>query len=315
MQILIVGAGAVGQVYGRHLAAAGHAVTFFVKPAHAAALQAGLALHRLGLRRVYSQHWHGYAVLDAVAAVAAQRWDQVWLCVAADALAAPLTTAVLGAVGPATVVCLQPGPESVQRVQAALPPGAALVQGLITFISYASPLPGTPGPEGLAYFLPPLLPGLFSGPPEPTAAVVAALRRGGMAARAVRQLAAAAGAGEALLIPLVAALEVHGWTLRGFAGSPAFALGRAAAGEVLALLAATRGLRPGPYRALLSAPVSRLWLALAPRLLPLPLEPYLRVHFSKVGQQTRDLLEGYAALGARQGLSVTHLRELRSRLP
>lgn len=51
MNILVGGAGAVGQVYGRHLARAGHAITFFAKPAHRAALEEGMPLHRLGWLR------------------------------------------------------------------------------------------------------------------------------------------------------------------------------------------------------------------------------------------------------------------------
>lgn len=315
MHILIVGAGAVGQVYARHLAAAGHAVTFFVKPAHAAALAQGLHLHRLGYLRRRSETWQGYEVITSVEAVAARPWDQIWLCVAADALTAPLTQAVLAAAGAATVVCLQPGPESAGQVRAALADPAQMVQGLITFISYQSPLPGQPGPQGMAYFLSPLAPGLFSGEPARTATVVRALRQGGMAARRVRHLDEATSGSEGLLIPLVAALEVNGWRLGNFAGSPAFALGRAAARETLELLAADRGARIMAQKLLLTPPASRALLFLAPRLLPLALEPYLHFHFAKVGRQTRLMLDGYIAIGERQGLPVAHLRELRSCLP
>lgn len=314
MNILIVGAGAVGQVYARHLAAAGHSITFFAKPVHAAALQDGLALHRLGWLRQHSEVWRGYQIVSDVAQVAGQAWDQVWLCMAADALHSALTQDVLGAVGNAAVVCLQPGPESADLVRAALRDPAQLVQGLITFISYQSPLPGRTGPQGMAYFSSALAPALFSGEQVHVTAVVDALRQGGMAARRVKDLDRAAGAGEGLLIPLVAALEQAGWRLRGFIGSAAFERGRAAALETLAVLAATRGARTGLERLLLSRPGSRLLLTLAPKLLPLALEPYLEYHFSKVGQQTRQMLDSYIALGEGQRLPVARLRELRSRL-
>jgi 2-dehydropantoate 2-reductase len=314
MNILVVGAGAVGQVYARHLAAAGHTVTFFVKPAHAPALASGLALHRLGHFRRHSETWRDYRLITSTAEIAAQAWDQVWLCMAADALRSPLTTAVLAAVGAATVVCLQPGPESADSVRAQLADPAQLVQGLITFISYQSPLPGQPEPQGMAYFLSALAPGLFSGEAAQVEAVVQALRAGGMAARPVKNLDAAASGGEGLLIPLIAALEQNGWRLRGFAGSDAFARGREAAREALAILAADRGARVAPQRLLLRSAASRALLFLAPKVLPLALEPYLRQHFSKVGAQTRLMLEGYIALGERHALPVGHLRELRSRL-
>ncbi|MDF2446753.1 MAG: ketopantoate reductase [Moraxellaceae bacterium] len=313
MKILVVGAGAVGQVYAKHLAMA-HAVTFFVKPAHADSLAAGLALHRLNYLQHNSVLWKDYRVVTTVAEIAAQAWDQVWLCMSADALQSPLSREVLAAVGRATVVCLQPGPDSAALVRAALPDPAQLVQGLITFIAYQSPLPGRPGPAGMAYFHSRLAPGLFSGAPDRVDAVVQALRTGGMAARRVASLDEAAG-GEGLLQPLVAALEVNGWRLHGFARTPAFRLGRAAALETLAILAADRGAKVLPMRLALLPLASRVLFFLAPKVLPLALEPYLEFHFSKVGVQTRQMLEGYIALGERHGLPVGRLRELRSALP
>lgn len=314
MRILVVGAGAVGQVYGRYLARAGHEVTFFVKPAHAPALADGLTLIRLGYFRQTPDAWRDYRVVTSPAAVAAGRWDQVWLCMSADALQAPLTGEVLAAVGAATVVCLQPGPDSAAFVRATLVDPAQLVQGLITFIAYQSPLPGLPGPAGIACYQSALAPALFSGDRMRVEAVVKALRAGGLPARAIASLDEAAG-GEGLLQPLVAALEVNGWRLGGFAASPAFRLGREAARETLAILAADRGAKVAPMRLALHPAVSRLLLFFAPRVLPLALEPYLAYHFSKVGVQTRLMLEGYIALGERHGLPVGHLRELRSALP
>lgn len=314
MQVLIVGAGAVGQVYGRHLAAAGHDVTFFVKPRYAADCAGGMALHRLTHFRVRSEVWRDYRVISTLEEVAAGRWEQIWLCIASDALRSPLATDVLALAGTATVVCLQPGPEDGDRISAQLTDPAQMVQGLITFISYQSPLPGRAGPQGMAYFLSALAPGLFSGEASRVQAVVQALKQGGMAARTVNDLDEAAGGAEGFLIPLVAGLELHGWRLSGFARSPAFALARAAALETLAILAVARGARVGPQRLLLSRPATRVLLFMAPKVLPLALEPYLEYHFSKVGVQTRQMLESYIAMGQHQALPVEHLQELRAGL-
>ena len=51
-----------------------------------------------------------------------------------------------------------------------------------------------------------------------------------------------------------------------------------------------------------------------PRVLPLELEPYLEYHFTKVGQQTRDMLDSYIRLGRQHGLPVAQLQQLRSGL-
>lgn len=314
MQLLLVGAGAVGQVYGRHLAAAGHDVSFFVKPAHRAALEQGMPLHHLGRLRTRSEVWKDYSLLSDVTEVAARRWDQIWLCTSSDALRTSLMQQLLAAVGQATLVCLQPGPEDAALVREQLPEPAQLVQGLITFISYQSPLPGKSGPEGIAFYLPPFAPALFSGEKARVQPVVNALREGGMSARAVENLHAAAGGADGLLIPLVAALELHDWKLAGFAGSAEFALGSDAARETLDILAREQGARVGATKLVLQPLLSRSLLTLAPHALPLDLETYLQYHFSKVGVQTRQMLETYAAIGERHGLLVIRLHELRHRL-
>src|SRR6218665_2526920 len=245
MQLLLVGAGAVGQVYGRHLAAAGHDVSFFVKPAHVAALASGMPLHRLGHIRKHSEVWTGYKLVTDLDAVAAQKWDQVWLCTSSDALRTPLMQELLTRVGNATLVCLQPGPEDAALVREQLADPTQLVQGLITFISYQSPLPGESEPDGISFYLPPMAPALFSGSEVRVQPAVQALKKGGMSARAVPDLHVAAGGADGLLIPLVAALELHNWQLAGFAGSEAFALGSDAARETLDILAREQGARTG----------------------------------------------------------------------
>ena len=314
MNILLVGAGAVGQVYGRHLARAGHRVTFFVKEKHASALADGLPLHRLGHLREQHEVWRDYAVISSVQALAASAWDQVWLCMASDALRSPLSQQVLGAVGNATVVCLPPGPEDMTYVRSLLPSVATLVQGLITFISYQSPLPGREGPAGIAYFVSPLAPGLFSGPRVAVQSVIEALQAGGMAARQVADLEGASAGSEAVLQPLVAALEQHDWKLTGFGNSPVLARGREAGREALDILARDRGAKVALQKMLLTPLANRLLLLVAPKVLPLELEPYLEYHFTKVGQQTRDMLDSYIHLGERHGLPTDNLRQLREGL-
>ena len=47
MRALIVGAGAVGQVFGHHLAKAGAEVSFLVKPKYVAECERGFMLYKL----------------------------------------------------------------------------------------------------------------------------------------------------------------------------------------------------------------------------------------------------------------------------
>lgn len=313
MKILIAGAGAVGQVYGWHLRAAGHEVAFFVKPRYLNEVGAGLTLHRLG--RKQPQHWPAPRALGDVEAVAAEHWDQVWLTFASDALRGDLARALMAAAGDATVVCLQPDMEDGAFVKAHVPAPGQVVQGLITFISYQSPLPGQPGPEGVAYYVPPLAPGLFAGEPARVEAVVEALRAGGLAARAVPDFARAAGAAPALLQPVIAALEASGWSIASLMAAGNLKLGLAAAGEALAVAKRETGAAAGPLRLLLRPWAWHALLPMIRRVLPLPLEPYLHYHFAKVGTQTRQMLDTYIRLGAGYGQKTDALRELRAALP
>jgi hypothetical protein len=160
MRALIVGAGAIGQVYGRHLQAGGAQVGFLVKPAHADEARSGFTLYplnRRASRRAQPERLTGFEVLTDAAAVAGQRWDQVYLAVSSPALrAGDWFARLVPAIGPATLVLLQPGPVDRAFVLRALPPGQ-IVDGAITAVSYRAPLPGEVFPRpGVAYWFPPL---------------------------------------------------------------------------------------------------------------------------------------------------------------
>ena len=50
-------------------------------------------------------------------------------------------------------------------------------------------------------------------------------------------------------------------------------------------------------------------------MIPLPLEIYLREHFTKVGEQTREFVAGYIARGREAGLTTEALEQLTAVLP
>ena len=200
MRVLIVGAGAVGQVYGLALQRGGAEVAFYVKPQHAEEARAGFALYRLNRGKSPEPiRFDGFGVLTSIPEVRAQPWDQVWLAVSTPALRGSWFDEIAAATGNATVVCLQPGPEGQGRATQAA--GNRVVTGIITFIAYQAPLPREtriPSP-GIAFWFPPG-PSPFAGPDSgPNAgpnsgpnsrcrAVVDALIRGGCPAKAVREV-------------------------------------------------------------------------------------------------------------------------------
>ncbi len=181
MRCLLVGAGAVGQVYGYHLQRGGADVAFLVKPKHAEATRRGFVLYPLKKKRVREPvHFTGFDVLTDVAEVGEQSWDCVILCVSSTALRAGDWLAELAAViGDATLVTLQPGPDDYAFVTERVP-AERVVAGLIGLCSYAAPLPGEDVPEpGTAYWMPGFMRCPMSGPPERVKPIARALRRGG----------------------------------------------------------------------------------------------------------------------------------------
>ena len=78
MRVLIVGAGAVGQVFGRHLQKGGAETVFLVRPKYVQHTAAGTVLHRLGwLRSVEDQAWTPDAVVGDPSELEGA-FDQVW---------------------------------------------------------------------------------------------------------------------------------------------------------------------------------------------------------------------------------------------
>jgi 2-dehydropantoate 2-reductase len=317
---LLVGAGAVGATYGHHLARGGVSVDFFVRPKYAAEVAAGLDLWRYGLfGRPRHERFVPHGVVTTAEEVAARRYDQVWLCVASPALRGPWLSELLRACGDATIVLLTPGIEDRTLVSAHVPE-ARIVTGLITLIAWAAPLPGERLPEGAsgtAFLLPPLAPIPFSAQGNGADAAAKGLRTGGCPAVVLDTPDAVPLRGaiaSSALIPLIAALEVSRWSLAGLRRAPHLVGALAAIREAQAIGAHAFGARPPWLGRLLTPWFTRLVIAAAPRVAPFPLEIYLRKHFTKVGEQTRLMLDTSIRRGRAAALPVDALTTLRSAL-
>lgn len=316
MRALVVGAGAVGQAYGRHLVRGGAQVSFLVKPKHAAECRAGFilyALNRPRRKRAEPERFDTFGVLTSEEQVAQASWDAVFLAVSSTALREGTWFARLAAViGDATVVLLQSGPLDrafvLERV-----PAERLVQGIITLLSYRAPLPGeTRFPaSGVAYWFPPFTPSLMSGSDARLLPVLRTLQAGGLPVRRHADIASTADFPTAILMPLLAVLEAAHWSFRELRQGERLRQAARAGREALAVLARRLGRRPpAPLRLLEHPLVVRAVLRLAPLVMPLDVQTYLRVHFTKVGDQTRDFLRTYVSLGRSQGQPIGELSQL-----
>jgi len=315
-RVLLVGAGAVGQAYGFHLQQGGTRVAFLVKPKYAEAARAGFSVYPLNTKagkRREPTPFSGFEVLTDTAEVAAARWDQVWLCLSSTALRAAWFDALCGAIGEATLVSLTPALDDHAYVTARYPEDR-VVSGMINMISYQAPLPGEEVPEpGVAYYRPGKNP--FSGPDDArVAGVVDALSAGGWKAKRIKDAARPANFGSAMMMPTLVALELSGWSFAAVRKSPHLKAAVGASREAMRVVAAYRR-ESRPLSRLVMRPwILRLLTRLAPRVLPLDVETYLRYHFEKVGDQTAFMLERYATLGGEHGVPTPTLNTLRRAL-
>lgn len=324
-RILVVGAGRVGQVYGHHLAQGGAAVTVLVRSRHAEEARAGYRLHRVGLTGARTPSSFRPDVVTSIEEIArAQRFDEVWLCVATTSLEEGWLREVASATRDATIVSVQPGLGVKQRLERAIEP-ARVVMGVVAFLAWETPLPSSDDPRelaaehepGTAYLVPPLEPISISGTSERRALrVIDGLRAGGLAARLVADAETELVFSTAMLMPLVASLELAGWSLSALSADTSLAtLATHAAEEALAVSQAETG-RDAPLSSRLArSPLLVRWGArLAPIVAPLDLETYLRAHFTKVGAQTRALLAGYVERAPRHDLPNGAVESLLCRL-
>jgi ketopantoate reductase len=316
MNVLIVGAGAVGQVYGRHLQLGGADVSFYVKEKYVETCSAGFDLQVLNASGRGSYRFEGAGVVTDPEAVTATRWDQVWLCISATALRGPWLEPFLKAIGEATLVAMQPGLDD-RAFLAEQIADDQIVQGMISMVSYQAPLAGEDREPGVAYWFPPLSPSPFSGPnAERVQAVVDGLKAGKCPAKVHANASLEAARGSAILMPHLAALELEAWSLKGLRKSERLAIATAASKEALATVAAyTETAVPGLMSCLVRPCLMGLVLGIAPTATPFPLEVYLKYHFTKVGDQTRFMIETYIETGKKHGLESPNLATLLASLP
>ena len=314
MNILIVGAGAVGQVYGHHLSKSGDSVTYYVRPKYRASVESDLRLHQTSYFGTSEQSLSPEDVMASLDEVRSKPWDEVWLTVSSTALDGAWLAPLLQAANPSTVVTLQPGLATKQKITPALG-HANLVSGAIAFLAWQVPLPGHSEPnEGVQYWFPPLSKSPFSGPSEPTQSIVNRLTRGGCPARTTLDASMWASTPSAMMMPLIAGLQLEAWSLSQFRNSVTLETSVRAAREALTVTKAHYK-TPNPKSAWwLSRMLMRVILWLASRCAPFDLETYLAYHFTKVEDQTRALLGEYIATARVQEVPSEALQRLHQAL-
>jgi 2-dehydropantoate 2-reductase len=316
-KVLLVGAGAVGQVYGYYLSRAGADITFLTKEKYAVAARDGFRLYRIPGFRLSGKGelrapipFDSFQVITRIEEVAAGQWDQVYLCMSTPALRSGWFPEFAGALNPETTLVLLPDGLEVREYVALHFPAERLVSGNVGFSSYSAPLPGetaSAGP-GTAYWL---AAPAFSGPNGRADAVVALLRRGDFPAQCVPDVRAMAAVGESIAGMVVAALPIASWSFSSLARDHALLRATcAAARQTLAVSERMLHARVGAARLFLRPFLLRWALRIVPFLAPYLIEPFFRFHFTKVGDQIILTLETYARLARQLGLPADAIERL-----
>jgi len=314
MNVLVVGAGSVGQVYGYHFQRGGAEVAFFVREKYAEDARKGFdlyALNRPGGREA-PVHFDGFDVFTDMAEATKRSWDIVVLCLPAPALRQGTWFDELArGLGDATLVNLTPGIDDYRWIAERVPE-AQVVTGLIGLSSWPGPLPGATLPNpGTVYWVPPFTKMAFSGPKDRTRKTRDALDAGGLPSKVIDDTRAQMAFEGPAFQFFVAALELGHWKFREVRdNSELLALSHRATREAFVVAAERIGKKPPLNVRIMHPWVLRLTTRAARYVAPFDMELFLEKHFSKVGTQTTLGLTTLIELAESQGNPAHAMKEL-----
>lgn len=342
-RILVVGgAGAIATTLAFHLSSAGADVYQLVRPGRVESLQAagGIDMQRVCLTdamRTESRapierfRWGRGTILTEEQAAIAPPFDfalvtpSVPKLIASSDGAAMLQRLAAGSCHSATFVIIRVGPRNRDQVaEAAGLPTRQIVEVTMTAVAWSAPLPGetfsrlAPAlrrpsqphqPRPVAYWLPASIP--VCGEPARAAAVARLLSASRVPAHVSSSLAVDSAL-NALIIPLLLLLELHGWSFRAVRHSGRVHRAISAGREAAAVVGRQAGSR---WLGLATAAAAWVvvWgaLVVAPLVTPFDLEAFFRAHFGgKMVAQTALLAEEAVEAGSAAGVQTRHLAAL-----
>lgn len=315
-KVLLVGAGAVGLVFGMKMADAGHDITFLIKEKYAEEMANGSILYNVNRDKARRKpiRFSRYKTLTSWQSASEVQWDLIILCISSTALHNGFDFVGLqSALGNATLVMLQPGPDDMQLVTRYID-RAHIVQGMITLLSYHTPMPGEDtAVAGTAFLFPPLVPMPFAGAVDRRSDVIQTFVGAGIAAKSVKDMRSQSLFPTAFFMAFMAALEARGWSFKRLREDSAMIERFLEAGqEAAAAITAKHGVPAPLWTKWLSPWMIKSLLRLAPHALPVDLERFFEVHFTKVKSQTLLLLDTYLKDAKAAGLPASQLGVLTS---
>ncbi len=319
MKVLVIGAGAIGQVFGYSFAMGGADVTFLTRPKYAEAANAGFVIYPMN-RGSSTRHtpirFTQYEVATDQDEAMQERWDLVVLAISSVALrSGDWFDRLCASLGDAQLLSLLAGSDDPVHILERLP-AEKVSWGMLSVISFQAPLPGQDLPEpGFAFWFPWLSSLAFSGPDPVTPKLMAVLKKGGMPVSRTDSVERSVAHAGAILDKTISALECSGWTFAGLRADPELlSLAVAAMGESWALANAIYGMKtPLPMRLIRSVHL-RMLLRLAPWVMPFDLERFFHFHYHKIGEQHLLQLRTQVQMCEEKGIENPAMREFLERL-
>ncbi len=314
-QILIIGAGAVGLVYGKHFSDAGHSVTFYVREKYIDDLSNGSVLYHINKDKKLNQsiQYKNYELVSSFEEVGQKKYDQIYLSFSSTALMKfDFKGFKENLKGNPTIVMLHPSKSDYDILNQTFP-ADQIVQGMITLISYQAPLVTEQAdPPGIAYYLPPMMPTPVSGPNERAKEVVSLFKDGKMAAKVNKSVEMEALFPTAFLSSFLIGLEASDWKFKKMKKDKhLLSILKQSVDEVMtALETQYKVKRPMPMKLVNSRRMTKLLLTLAPKVMPMDIETYFEYHFKKVNDQTKMYVNNYMELAKSTGNKYKSIESL-----
>jgi hypothetical protein len=319
MKVLIVGCGAVGQVFSLYLQRAGVELGLYDRPSTAERLKqamehGGMPLFQISKSRGKEPLAHRlehHQVLMDEAECLRFRPDLLWFTTPSPVYHSDWFREFLQKVSSERVVCFAPEggrseffPEGVDKDR--------LVFGGVTFMAWQGDLEGGGGkPEAVNFWMPPMLSIPLAGTEKAGREVEQLLKKAGLRASLGKPGSPMQASATAVMTAFVAGLELAGWSLGAFRKSKWLNRAAEAAREaVLGELPRAGFFTRASLVFLFSPATFRLVTFILPLLVPFDLEKYLKFHYLKTRDQSLTLLDVFARDGEKRGLPVENIRTL-----
>lgn len=314
-EILIIGAGSVGLVYGYYLAKAGFSVTFYIREKYKSEFETGTFLYNLRKDKKLKSpiHFKEFSTVTSFEELNSKDWSQIYFCISSTALHAfDFTSFNANLKGEPSIIKLQPGIEDLELLQKVYSK-ERIVEGMISLISYPCPLPTeNVAQAGTAFWFPPLAPTPFSGVQKRRDEVIQTFKTSGIYSSSTKNVFMDALFPAAFLSAFVNSLDLAAWRFSELKNSKELLNGfKELNNEIFeALEQQYSQKRPFALKLVNRVWVFKLLIRIAPKLVPLDLETYLKVHFSKVKDQSLFHLKNYKDAGVKCGTSVKRITEV-----